>query len=250
MNAWNHGGRVALVTGGSRGIGRAIALQLAEDGADLALVDRTGDPEGPTVLEARALGRKVKHFRCDVSDATAVQQLAARVNEELGPVTILVNNAGVTKDNLFLRLGEEDWDLVLGVNLKGAFHCIKSFSRGMLKERWGRIISITSVVGLMGNKGQANYAASKAGLVGLTYSVARELAERGITVNAVAPGYISTEMTGVLSESVQQELSKQIPLGRIGQPEEVAGIVSFLASPKAGYITGQVIRVDGGMLIG
>jgi 3-oxoacyl-[acyl-carrier protein] reductase len=250
MTGWNHEGRVALITGGSRGIGRAIALRLAADGADLVLVDRTGDPEGPTVLDVRGLGRRCVHFSCDVSDPTAVQDLAGKVVEELGSVSILVNNAGITRDNLFLRLGEDDWDAVLGINLKGAFHCIKSLSRGMLKERWGRIINVTSVVGQMGNKGQANYAASKAGLIGLTFSVARELAERGITVNAVAPGFIATEMTGALPESVQQELKARIPLGRIGQPEEVAGIVSFLASSQAGYITGQVVRVDGGMLMG
>ncbi len=246
----DHTGRIALVTGGSRGIGRAIALRLASAGADLALVDRSGDPEGATVLEIRAMGRRCAHFRCDVSDPAQVQELAGKVQEALGPTAILVNNAGVTRDNLFLRLGTEDWDQVLGINLKGAFHCIKYLSRGMLKERWGRIINLSSVVGQMGNKGQANYAASKAGLIGLTMSVARELAERSITVNAVAPGYIETDMTGVLPEEVRGELLRQIPAARMGQPEDVAGIVSFLASDQAGYITGQVIRVDGGMLMG
>jgi 3-oxoacyl-[acyl-carrier protein] reductase len=250
MSAPSHQGRRALVTGGSRGIGRAVALRLAADGADLVLVDRTGDPEGPTVQEIRALGRDCRHYRCDVADPKQVQDLAARVTADLGGISILVNNAGITRDNLFLRLGEEEWDQVLGVNLKGAFHCIKSFSRSMLKERWGRIINMTSVVGIMGNKGQANYAASKAGLIGLTCSIAKELAERQITVNAVAPGFIVSEMTGVLPESVQQELLRQIPLGRIGQGEDVAGLVSFLASEDARYITGQVIRVDGGMLMG
>jgi 3-oxoacyl-[acyl-carrier protein] reductase len=168
----------------------------------------------------------------------------------MGSVAILVNNAGVTRDNLFLRLKEEDWDAVLGINLKGAFHCIQAFSRGMLKARWGRIVNLTSVVGMMGNKGQANYAASKAGLCGLTWSVAKELAERGITVNAIAPGFITTEMTGVLPEAVQQDLHRRIPMGRLGQPEDVAGAVSFLASDLAAYITGQVLRVDGGMLMG
>ncbi len=250
MSGWNHEGRLALVTGGSRGIGRAVARRLAEHGADVVLVDRSGDPEGPAIQEIRALGRRALHFRCDVSDPAAVQALAARVVEEAGPVSILVNNAGITRDNLFLRLKEDDWDTVLGINLKGAFHCIQSFSRGMLKERWGRVINMTSVVGLMGNKGQANYAASKAGVCGLTWSVAKELAERGITVNAVAPGFIVTDMTGVLPETVQADLLRQIPAGRMGQPEDVAGVVSFLASDAASYITGQVIRVDGGMLMG
>ncbi len=248
--ALSHAGRIALVTGGSRGIGRAVARTLASHGADLVLVDRTGDPQGPAVQEILALGRRCRHYRCDVSDPKAVQALAGSVQEEMGVVTILVNNAGITRDNLFLRLKEEDWDAVLGINLKGAFHCIQAFSRGMLKERWGRIINMTSVVGMMGNKGQANYAAAKAGLIGMTFAVAKELAERSITVNAVAPGYITTDMTGTLPEAVREELQRAIPMGRIGRPEDVAGLVSFLASDLSGYITGQVIRVDGGMLMG
>lgn len=242
-------GRVALVTGGSRGIGRAIARALAGDGLDVALVDRTGDPKGPTVLEIEALGRRVRHFACDVGSAAAVKDLAGRVQEELGPVSVLVNNAGLTRDNLFLRLDDDDWDAVLSVNLKAAFHCAKAFSRAMLKQRWGRIVNITSVVGQMGNKGQANYAASKAGLIGLTYSLARELAERSITVNAVAPGFIETEMTQGLSGEVRAEMQRMIPMARFGDPADVGGVVSFLASDQAGYITGQVIRVDGGMLM-
>jgi len=246
----DHKGKIALVTGGSRGIGRAISLALAADGADIVLVDRTGDPEGPTVQEIRALGRACHHFKCDVANADSVKELAAQVQKDVGHIGILVNNAGITRDNLFLRLGEEDWDQVLGVNLKGAFFCTKSFSRPMLKQRWGRIINITSVVGQMGNKGQANYAASKAGLIGLTYSIARELAAKAITVNAVAPGFITTEMTGEMAESVQSEMLDLIPSKRFGDPEDVGGVVSFLASDHARYVTGQVVRVDGGMLMG
>ncbi|MCA9727832.1 MAG: 3-oxoacyl-[acyl-carrier-protein] reductase [Candidatus Eisenbacteria bacterium] len=245
-----HSGRVALVTGGSRGIGRAIALALARGGADVALVDRSGPSDGPTVREVRDLGVRCQHFRCDVGSSEQVQGLAAAVTAELGAVSILVNNAGLTRDNLFLRLGDEEWDQVLAVNLKGAFHCAKAFSRGMLKARWGRILNITSVVGQMGNKGQSNYAASKAGLIGLTCSLARELAERSITVNAVAPGFIRTEMTAELPDAVQSDLLRQIPVGRFGEPEDVGEVVSFLASEEARYITGQVLRVDGGMLMG
>lgn len=242
-------GKLAVVTGGSRGIGRAISLELARAGADLVLLDRSGDPEGPTLQEIRALSRKAWHFRCDVSDAESVQAVAAQVTEQCGPAAILVNNAGITRDNLYLRLDAKDWDDVLGVNLKGAFHCIKAFSRGMLRSRSGRIINITSVVGQMGNKGQANYVSSKAGVIGLTMAVALELAERGITVNAVAPGFITTEMTDVLPETVRTSLKERIPAGRFGEPEDIAQLVAFLASDRAGYITGQVIRVDGGMLM-
>lgn len=248
MSEW-HSGRLAVVTGGSRGIGRAIALRLAQDGADIAISDRSGDPEGPVVQEIRALGRRCQHFRCDLGRPAEIQALASQVTEQMGPASILVNNAGLTRDNLFLRLEEDDWEQVLSVNLKGAFHCIKGFSRGMLKARWGRVINITSVVGEMGNKGQSNYAASKAGLIGLTHSIALELAERGITVNAVAPGFIRTEMTDVLPEKVQQDLLARIPVGRFGEGDDVAGVVSFLASEQARYVTGQVLRVDGGMLM-
>lgn len=249
MTEMPHAGRNALVTGGSRGIGAAIALALAKGGADLVLLDRTGDPEGPVVQAIRGLGRVCRHYRCDVASQTDVQQVAVRVSEGIGPIAILVNNAGCTRDNVFLRMSDADWDLVLDVNLKGAFHCVKAFSRGMLKARWGRIINLTSVIGQMGNRGQSNYAASKAGLIGLTFSLARELAERSITVNAVAPGFIRTEMTDALPDAARQDLLRQIPAGRFGDPDDVAGVVSFLASAQANYITGQVLRVDGGMLM-
>jgi 3-oxoacyl-[acyl-carrier protein] reductase len=240
-------GRIALVTGGSRGIGRAISLRLAQEGADLVLVDRTGADDGPTVTEIRALGRRCHHLAASIADPEQVEAMAARVASEMGAVAILVNNAGITRDNLFLRMNVEDWDAVLGTNLRGAFLCTKVFARGMLKERWGRIINITSVVGLTGNKGQANYASAKAGMIGLTKSVAKEVAERGITVNAVAPGFIETEMTDALPEGVKQSLLERIPLRQLGRTEDVAHAVAFLASEEARYITGQVLAVDGGM---
>jgi 3-oxoacyl-[acyl-carrier protein] reductase len=240
-------GRIALVTGGSRGIGRGIALRLAKDGADLVLVDRTGTDDSPTVTEIRAMGRRCLHVATSIADPEQVDAMTARVNAEMGVVTILVNNAGITRDNLFLRMSVEDWDAVLGTNLRGAFLCTKALARGMLKERWGRIINVTSVVGLTGNKGQANYASAKAGMIGLTKSVAKELAERGITVNAVAPGFIETAMTDSLAEGVKQSLLERIPLRSLGQTEDVAHAVAFLASEEARYITGQVLAVDGGM---
>lgn len=240
-------GRIALVTGGSRGIGRAIALRLARDGADLVLVDRTGTDDGPTVTEIRDMGRRCLHVGASVADPEHVEAMAARVTAEMGVVTILINNAGITRDNLFLRMSAEDWDAVLATNLRGAFLCTKAFARGMLKERWGRIINVTSVVGLTGNKGQANYASAKAGMIGLTKSVAKELAERGITVNAVAPGFIETAMTEALPGGVKQSLLERIPLRSLGQTEDVAHAVAFLASEEARYITGQVLAVDGGM---
>lgn len=241
------GGRTALVTGGSRGIGRAIALRLAADGADLVLVDRTGADDGPTVQEIRAKNRKCIHIACDVSDPDQVDQMVARAIEEIGPISILVNNAGITRDNLFIRMKPSDWDAVLGVNLRGAFLCTKAVARGMMKARWGRIINITSVVGMTGNKGQANYASAKAGLIGFTKSVAKELAERGITANAVAPGFIETAMTEVLTEEVKESLLDRIPLRLFGASDDVAHAVAYLASDEARYVTGQVLAVDGGM---
>ncbi|MBD3335592.1 MAG: 3-oxoacyl-[acyl-carrier-protein] reductase [Candidatus Eisenbacteria bacterium] len=239
--------RVAVVTGGSRGIGRAIAAGLAGLGADLALLDRTGEDEGPAVQEIRGMGRRCRRFRCDVSQAGDVEDAAGRIREALGPVSILVNNAGVTRDQLSVRMSEEDWDRVVDINLKGAFLCAKIFAKDMMKARWGRIVNISSVVGHRGNPGQANYAASKAGMVGLTRSLARELAGRGITVNVVSPGYIETAMTEAMSEKARETLMPLIPLARLGAPEDVAGAVAFFVAPGGDYVTGQVLHVDGGM---
>ncbi|HEX6590338.1 MAG TPA: 3-oxoacyl-ACP reductase FabG [Longimicrobiales bacterium] len=240
-------GKVALVTGASRGIGVAIARGLAEGGARVAVVSRS---EERSVAVAKELpGSGHIGLGCDVADSAAVDATVKRIESELGSLDILVNNAGITKDNLLMRLKDEDWDDVLATNLKAAFLLIRSASKGMMKRRDGRIINITSVVGLTGNKGQANYAASKAGLVGLTKSVAKELASRNILCNAIAPGFIETDMTAELSEAVQAELKNQIALGRLGSPEDIAGVVRFLAGPAAAYITGQVLVVDGGMVI-
>ena len=240
-------GQVALVTGASRGIGRAIATALAEGGAKIALVarDETRAQEAADSLP----GQGHRAFAADVADSQAVDALVKAVEEQMGSIDVLVNNAGVTRDNILMRLKDDDWSTVIDTNLKGAFNTIRAASRGMLKRRAGRIINITSVVGIVGNKGQANYAASKAGLIGLTKSVARELASRGILVNAIAPGYIETDMTSDLPEQAREALLGQIALGRLGQADEVAGVVRFLAGPAAGYMTGQVLVVDGGMVI-
>lgn len=240
-------GQVALVTGGNRGIGKAIAEELARGGARVAVTARAED----RAREAAAAlpGEGHAGFACDVADEAAVDALIRAIEEGVGPVDIAVNNAGITDDNILLRLSDEAWDYVLDTNLKGAFHVIRAVTRGMMRRRRGRIINLTSVVGITGNRGQANYAASKAGLIGLTKSVARELASRGVLCNAVAPGYIETEMTAALPADARTALVGQIALGRLGQPGDVAGVVRFLAGPAASYITGQVIVVDGGMVI-
>ncbi len=239
-------GRVAMVTGSTRGIGRAIARALAGSGAKVAVIGRDSAKAQAVAAE---IGPGAMGFGCDVGDEQAVNATVAGIEKNLGPVDILVNNAGVTKDNVFLRLSDADWDTVLEANLKGAFRTIRAATRGMMKRRWGRIVNISSVVGLTGNKGQANYAASKAGLLGLTKSIARELASRGITVNAVAPGFIETDMTAALSPEQRDALTRQIPLERLGTPDDVAAAVLFLTSEGAAYITGQVLVVDGGMVM-
>ena len=240
--------RLALVTGGSRGIGRAIALALGKNGCDVA-VNYNASAEAAEALcgELAALGARASAFRADVSDRSQVEALFKAVEAGMGPVEILVNNAGITRDNLLMRMKSEDWDAVLAANLNSAFYCTREAIRGMAKARWGRIVSIASVVGLVGNTGQANYSASKAGLIGFSKSVAREYAARGVTVNVVAPGFIGTDMTGVLKEQVKEAILGQIPLGRMGAPEDVARAVAFFASEESSYVTGQVLAVDGGM---
>ena len=239
-------GRTALVTGSTRGIGRAIAANLAGSGARIAVVGRDAARAQDA---ASALGADSKGYACDVGDALAVAALVERVEADFGAVDILVNNAGLTRDNILFRLKDDDWDAVLDANLRGAFVAIRAAGRSMIKRRWGRIINIASVVGLVGNKGQANYAASKAGLIGLTKSVAKELASRNVLANVVAPGFIETDMTSAMTDEAKQTLFTQIPLARLGTPDDVASIVGFLASDHAAYITGQVFVVDGGMVM-
>jgi len=241
--------QTAVVTGAGRGIGRAIALKFAQEGADVAVVSRTPENSEKVAAEIRALGRKAWAYAVDVADATAVNAAAEKILTETTKVDILVNNAGVTRDGLLMRMCDADWDTVLDTNLKGAFLVTKAFSRAMIKARAGRIINISSVIGLIGNAGQCNYAASKAGLIGFTQSAAKELAGRGITVNAIAPGFIQTDMTSELKEDMKAALLKQIPLGSFGEADDIAGAALYLASPSARYVTGQVLTVDGGMVM-
>ena len=240
-------GKTAIVTGASRGIGKSISE--GSYGANVVCVSRTADAVKSVAEGIVSSGGSATGMPCDVSDAANVNDLIKQVQEKFGSIDILVNNAGITRDGLIMRMSDDDWDTVLGINLKGAYHTIKAVTRPMMKQRSGRIINISSVVGLTGNAGQANYSASKAGLVGLTKSMAQELAPRGITVNCIAPGYIETDMTDELSAKVKEDIMKQIPLGRIGKPEEVAAMALFLSSNEAEYITGQTITVDGGMVM-
>lgn len=242
--------KAAIVTGASRGIGRAVALKLAEKGYIVVVNYASNIQKAQEVVEeiCSKNGTAIA-IKADVSHLSEVKMMVDEVIERYGNVSVLVNNAGITKDNLVVRMTEEEWDAVINTNLKGTFNCIKCVSRQMIKQRYGRIVNISSVIGLMGNAGQSNYAASKAGIIGLTKSIAKELAPRGINVNAVAPGYIETDMTDVLSEDIKGKMLEAIPLQRFGKPEDVANLVAFLVSDEASYITGQIISIDGGMAI-
>jgi len=242
--------KVAVVTGGGRGIGKAIALKLAQEGAKVVVISRSKDSCAAAAEEINALfPGAAAAYALDVADFAATAETGKAILEAFGKVDILVNNAGVTRDTLALRMSEEDWDVVLDTNLKGAFNCVKAFQRSMIKQPGARIVNVSSVVGLMGNAGQLNYAASKAGLIGFTKALAKEYASRGLTVNAVAPGFITTDMTDGLTPEQKEMIAKNIPLGILGTPEDIAETVLFLASPEARYITGQVITVDGGMVM-
>ena len=241
--------QIAVITGAGRGIGRAIALKFAAEGADIVCVSRSVENSEKVAAEVRALGRRAWAWAVDVSDAKAVEAAAGKILAEAGRVDILVNNAGVTCDGLLMRMSEEDWDVVLDTNLKGAFCFTKGFARSFIKQRSGRIINVASIIGLIGNAGQCNYAASKAALIGFTKSIAREVGSRGVTCNALAPGFIETDMTAGLNEAVRAELLGKIPLNCFGQPEDIAEAALFLAGPAGRYVTGQVLVVDGGMVM-
>ena len=240
--------KVALVTGGAQGIGREICLAFAKEGADIVIGDVNLKQAEETRQEIEALGRRAEALELDVADYSKVQNTVNKILDKFKKIDILINNAGVTRDNLILRMSESEWETVIKVNLTGTFNCIKAVSRQMLKQRSGRIINIASIIGLIGNVGQANYSASKAGIIALTKTAAKELASRNINVNAIAPGFIQTQMTGALPEDIKTKILGQIPLARFGNPEDVAGACLFLASGEAGYITGQTIVVDGGMV--
>ncbi|HIX83303.1 MAG TPA: 3-oxoacyl-[acyl-carrier-protein] reductase [Candidatus Megamonas gallistercoris] len=243
-------GKIALVTGGSRGIGRAVAIELAKEGATVA-INYAGNKAAAEEVQSiiTEMGGKAMIIQADVSDEKSATQMVEEVIAQLGGVDILVNNAGITRDGLFIRMKEEDWNAVINTNLTGIFNCTKVAAKYMMKKRSGRIINMSSVSGIMGNAGQTNYAAAKAGVIGFTKSLAREMASRGITVNAVAPGFIATDMTAAMPEKAQEHVLTSIPLGKMGKPEDIANAVLFLASDKASYITGQVIHVDGGMVM-
>jgi 3-oxoacyl-[acyl-carrier protein] reductase len=240
-------GKVALVTGGAQGIGKAVALLLARNGADIVVSDINLEKAEETAKEVQTLGRKAMATKVDVATLSDVEKMVEEILAQFGKVDILINNAGIARDKLILRMTEEDWDAVLDINLKGTFNCTKAIVRHMSKQRSGKIVNIASVVGEMGNAGQGNYAASKAGVIGFTKTIAREFAQRGINVNAIAPGYIETPMTDALSDKVKEELKRLIPMDRLGKPEDVAEAVLFLVSESANYITGQVLNVNGGI---
>ncbi len=238
--------KLALITGGGAGIGKGITLKLASNGIDCVVFDI--QDASAVVREAKSLGVGASFLKVDVTDSEAVKSAVSEVSSSLGNINILINNAGITRDNLLMRMKEEDWDKVIQINLKGVFNCTKAVIRGMMSSRWGRIVSISSIVGIMGNAGQSNYAASKAGIIGFTKSIAREVGPRNITSNAIAPGFIKTEMTDKLPETVKEDYLSKIPLGKFGEVEDVCNLVNFLVSDEASYISGQIIQVDGGLL--